>query len=345
MSKKFQVFISSTYDDLKEERDQVIKAVLEMGHIPVGMEMFSAADEEQWKIIARQIEAVDYYAVICAHRYGSVTSEGISYTEKEYDYAAELGVPILGFVLSDSAPWPADRRDSESTKQQSLVKFKDKIKSKLVNFWNSKEDLHGKFSISLMKAITANPRVGWIKANESVGPEVMKELSRLSSENATLRKELDGWRLKDTSKKDVEHRETVNILNNNKTDLYFWYEKEAKWSAPVPSTLLRIFEAIAPGLQVENNFENIGQDIALALSNGGYRKKWPVPTNYVKHWLSDFVSLNLVEPSTKKHSVSDTDEYWSLSKFGREVFSSLRKLQLMAGVLAKEEAPENDGAG
>ncbi len=45
MDKKYQVFISSTYEDLKEERDQAIKAVLEMGHIPVGMEMFSAADE------------------------------------------------------------------------------------------------------------------------------------------------------------------------------------------------------------------------------------------------------------------------------------------------------------
>ncbi|HDZ8843871.1 TPA: DUF4062 domain-containing protein [Aeromonas dhakensis] len=47
MDKKYQVFISSTYEDLKDEREQVIKSVLEMGHIPVGMEMFSAADEEQ----------------------------------------------------------------------------------------------------------------------------------------------------------------------------------------------------------------------------------------------------------------------------------------------------------
>jgi Domain of unknown function (DUF4062) len=53
---KYQIFISSTYEDLKDEREQVIKACLEMGHIPVGMEMFSAADEEQWRIITRQID-------------------------------------------------------------------------------------------------------------------------------------------------------------------------------------------------------------------------------------------------------------------------------------------------
>ena len=73
MEKKYQVFISSTYEDLKEEREQAIKAVLEMGHIPVGMEMFSAADEDQWNLISRQIEASDYYLIIVAHRYGSET--------------------------------------------------------------------------------------------------------------------------------------------------------------------------------------------------------------------------------------------------------------------------------
>ena len=56
MSAKFQVFVSSTFKDLHDERDLVIKAILEMGHIPVGMEMFSAADEEQWSVIKRQID-------------------------------------------------------------------------------------------------------------------------------------------------------------------------------------------------------------------------------------------------------------------------------------------------
>jgi hypothetical protein len=56
---KYQIFVSSTYEDLKEARDTVIKAVLEMGHIPVGMEMFSAADEQQWAVIKRQIDDSD----------------------------------------------------------------------------------------------------------------------------------------------------------------------------------------------------------------------------------------------------------------------------------------------
>jgi hypothetical protein len=110
MKGKFQVFVSSTYMDLSGERDLVIKAILEMSHIPVGMEMFSAADEEQWNVIKKQIDQTDYYVVIVAHRYGSVDANGVSYTEKEYDYAVSQGIPTLGFILDDEISWPKSLR-------------------------------------------------------------------------------------------------------------------------------------------------------------------------------------------------------------------------------------------
>ena len=92
MNLKYQIFVSSTYEDLKNERNEVIRACLNMGHIPVGMEMFNAADEEQWAVITRTIDQCDYYVVIIAHRYGS-SVDGVSFTEKEYDYAVARGVP------------------------------------------------------------------------------------------------------------------------------------------------------------------------------------------------------------------------------------------------------------
>ena len=76
-STKYQVFISSTYSDLEGERDSIIKAVLEIYHISIGMEMFSAEDEDQWEIIRRTIEVSDYYILVLGLRYGSKTSEGM----------------------------------------------------------------------------------------------------------------------------------------------------------------------------------------------------------------------------------------------------------------------------
>ena len=50
LEKKYQVFISSTFTDLVEARRKVRDAILSMYHFPVGMELFGAANEEQWQI-------------------------------------------------------------------------------------------------------------------------------------------------------------------------------------------------------------------------------------------------------------------------------------------------------
>ena len=261
MDKKYQIFISSTYEDLKEERDQAIKAILEMGHIPVGMEMFSAGDEEQWQLIARQIEATDYYLMIVGHRYGSETSEGISYTEKEFDYAKQCGVPTLGFVIDDKASWPVDRIDKESKIKKKLDKFKGKVKSKLVNFWSTKEDLHGKISISLIKAMSINPRTGWARDDDVVSLDMTKEITRLSSENSKLRNENELFKNKQQEQVD-EVREVLNILNSNNRTLKIRKNASFEGAPLFTRTLLELFLAAAPNLISENPTDVFSSEIS-----------------------------------------------------------------------------------
>ena len=99
MDKKYQIFISSTYEDLISEREKIRDVILSMYQFPIGMEMFSAADEEQWEIIKETIDSSDYYVLIIGKRYGSVidsgSDQGISYTEKEYRYAK--GIDDAGY--------------------------------------------------------------------------------------------------------------------------------------------------------------------------------------------------------------------------------------------------------
>jgi Domain of unknown function (DUF4062) len=164
MPKKFQIFVSSTYEDLRDAREVVIKAILEMGHIPVGMEMFSASDENQWRIIARTISDSDYYVLIVAHRYGSEIKQ-ISYTEKEYDYAIAQGIPVISFVIDEKASWPANHIEKDTKKRARLDKFKEKLLKKPVGFWATPLDLYGKCPIALMKAFEIHPRAGWSKSD------------------------------------------------------------------------------------------------------------------------------------------------------------------------------------
>ena len=186
MAKKYQVFIISTFDDLKEHRDAVVKAVLQLGHLPVGMEMFNAGDQTQWETIKSYIDSSDYYLVVLAHRYGSLDpASGLSYTEKEYDYAGEQGVPRLGFVIDKNASWPAVHMQADSVKE--LDAFKSKVGSaRVIKFWDNADKLTYHVALSLSNEISINPRIGWVRATETAGPQVAEELARLSKENSEL---------------------------------------------------------------------------------------------------------------------------------------------------------------
>lgn len=96
MEKKYQIFVSSTFQDLREERRAVVEQILNLGHLPVGMELFQAGDETQWSYIKRRISDCDYYVVLLAERYGS-ESKGKSYTQMEYEFALKRKIPIIAF--------------------------------------------------------------------------------------------------------------------------------------------------------------------------------------------------------------------------------------------------------
>ena len=59
MNKRYQVFISSTYADLKDERSKVIQTIMELDCIPAGMELFPAIDNEHFDFIKKSIDDCD----------------------------------------------------------------------------------------------------------------------------------------------------------------------------------------------------------------------------------------------------------------------------------------------
>ena len=119
--KRYQIFISSTYKDLIEERQKVTQAILKLYHFPIGMEMFHADNEEQWVQIKNTIDMSDFYVLIVGRYCGTlIEDEGISYTEKEYNYALSKGIPVLSFVISDNAK--KESYGVETSKQQKALK-------------------------------------------------------------------------------------------------------------------------------------------------------------------------------------------------------------------------------
>ncbi|MBE7438201.1 MAG: DUF4062 domain-containing protein [Spirochaetales bacterium] len=190
---KYQIFVSSTYADLQEERDNILYTILSMNHIPIGMELFNAADEDQWELISDAIRDSDYYVLILGRRYGSATADGIGFTEKEYDFACQTGIPVLAFLIDPSAPTAGTQNETDPMKLKQLNAFRDKVErnGKNAGFWRNAEDLGRLVSLSLQKQMDRKPGIGYIRASRAASPEILDEMATLSRENRVLRAELD----------------------------------------------------------------------------------------------------------------------------------------------------------
>lgn len=192
MDKRYQVFVSSTYADLKDERSRVIQTLMEMDCIPSGMELFPAMDEEQFEFIKRIIDDCDYYLLIIGGRYGSTTAEGMSYTEKEYDYAIEKNLKVLAFIHQEPDNIPVGKTDKDPALALRLENFKAKVQTnRLVKYWKSADELPGLVSLSLSKTIKTYPAVGWVRGGSSASTEILEELNNLRKLNDDLRARLD----------------------------------------------------------------------------------------------------------------------------------------------------------
>ena len=172
--RKFSLFISSTYEDLKDERQALLGVALESGFIPVGMEQFHGAPVNQWDVITKMIDECDFYMLVVGGRYGSIDeSAGMSYTEKEYKYAKDKHLPVLVLIKKPSSI-TEDKKDVGDKKYEKIQRLDD-FRSKVEKDGNTVDyfvDLNGlKYAASqtLKNAIGyADENAGWVRYKDVV---------------------------------------------------------------------------------------------------------------------------------------------------------------------------------
>lgn len=245
MEKRYQIFISSTFADLEEERKEVMEAIINLDCFPAGMEMFPAADIEQFEYIKSIIDQSDYYILVIAGRYGSLANDGKSYTEKEYEYAKEKGIPILVFVKEDIDNVSISKTDNNPELRKLLLDFRKRVmENRLAKFWNEKMELKYKVHESLSRAFKMNPRTGWIKGNILSSPEIIVELEKLRIENKNLQekiKQLEINREQETKIKNIaQGNDNIKIKCE-----YIDYEY-TRWQEVLQFTWNELFKFIAP---------------------------------------------------------------------------------------------------
>lgn len=329
MDKRYQVFVSSTYADLKEERQKVIQALMEMDCIPSGMELFPAADEEQFEFIKKVIDDCDYYLLIIGGRYGSVAADGISYTEKEYEYALERGIKVVALLHEDPSLIPAGKSEINETMRERLRVFREKVGTgRLVKFWNSADQLPGLVALSLSKTIKTHPAVGWIRADRASSEEVLSEVNDLHKENARLKQEIRQY--VKSAKPEVENLASLDeIILVHLTYYHYGNSSKTKYNTEVEVTWRKIFALVAPYLIPHPNDVSVSSQIAkdlfkLAKKEGSVYDINDQDFQTIKLQLK---ALGLINVEYSQTTGGGMGLFWSLTSKGEALMLQLRTVR------------------
>lgn len=118
------VFISSTYEDLKEHRESVASRLRQAELVAIDMIDFGARPQGASEVCFKEIHDADFFVGIYAYRYGYIPDgESISITEAEFRHAEKLEKPILCYIVREDYPWQKNFRSRGQSAEQ-LASFK-----------------------------------------------------------------------------------------------------------------------------------------------------------------------------------------------------------------------------
>lgn len=340
MDKRYQVFVSSTYEDLRVERQEVMHALLELDCMPAGMELFPAANEDQWSLIKKVIDECDYYLIISGGRYGSIGPHGLSYTEMEYRYALESGKPVMAFLHKNPQQLASGRCEQTDEGKSKLVAFRALIQQKMCKFWDSPADLGSVVSRSLIRLTKTTPAIGWIRADQVTdaiaAAEVLKLRKKIEDLEARLREARLSAPVGTERLSQGDDKFSIDYTFES-TDLggqgWNWeLDFELSWNS--------IFYDIGPLMldEATDSELRIGLNKMVRERSRASRAKEERLRGHkgirgfaiVEHDLQTIKiqlrALGLIAKSERTRSVKDNASYWTLTPYGDQVLTMLRAI-------------------
>jgi Domain of unknown function (DUF4062)/inactive STAND len=145
------VYISSTYEDLREHRQAAFEAVRRVEHVPVGMEDYQASEQRPLDRCLQDVRRCNAYIGLIGWRYGHVPAGHTrSITALEYDEAGRRGIPRMIFMAPEK-DWPAALRDADTAR---VAAFRKELRdAHLVNEFENIHDLRFKVATSLQRQV------------------------------------------------------------------------------------------------------------------------------------------------------------------------------------------------
>ena len=172
-----RIFVSSTFEDLREHRAAAIRVLRQLGHEVVAMEDFVAGGAVPLKRVLDDVKRCDTYVGIFAWRYGFVPKVAkdapsplplppgaelniTSITHCEYLQAKTCDLEILAFLLDESCAWPPHLIDGFAISDPAAPRDNSAIRAlrsafqleRVVSYFTSPADLEARVSAAVTVA-------------------------------------------------------------------------------------------------------------------------------------------------------------------------------------------------
>ena len=174
-----KIFVSSSFEDLKEQRAAAIRVLRQLGHEVVAMEDMVSGTAVPLLKVMRMVEQSEAYVGIFAWRYGyepvmpnpgqgdvpnplppSMGPDKLSITHREYLRAVERELPIMAFLLDEHYPWPPHLIDgfdlAKPGGQPDAAKIRDLRLTlqteRVISFFTTPSDLEARVSAAVTVA-------------------------------------------------------------------------------------------------------------------------------------------------------------------------------------------------
>ena len=175
-----RIFVSSSFEDLREHRAAAIRVLRQLGHEVLAMEDLIAASAAPLAKVLEMVDRSEAYVGIFAWRYGYVPGRTAdspaappafidvpnakygqtSITHYEYLRALQRALPVMAFLLDEQCPWPPERIDGFDTARADAPKNANDIRAlrqtlqqeRVVSWFTTPTDLEARVSAAVTMA-------------------------------------------------------------------------------------------------------------------------------------------------------------------------------------------------
>jgi hypothetical protein len=174
-----RIFVSSSFEDLREHRAAAIRVLRQLGHEVLAMEDMIAGSAAPLAKVLEMVDRSEAYVGVFAWRYGYVPPRAAlppapasvaavagavegetSITHYEYLRAVQRKLPVMAFLLDEHCPWPPQLIDGFDTTRARAPVNADKIRAlrqllqqeRVVSWFTTPTDLEARVSAAVTMA-------------------------------------------------------------------------------------------------------------------------------------------------------------------------------------------------